>query len=814
MTKRPLLWAFLLVAFLIGAARARGILAPPPPALSAGETVTLTGTVEEITEKENSRQLRLSHIYLSSDLSYQRQVLVYENQQTELKIGYRVKVTGTYAPLEEAANPGQFDQKAYYEARGIGMVLKKAKLMIIEAKENFFFQKLYELRSFWARTLETITGKEEAGLLQAMLLGEKSGLKKEQKELYQSGGISHILAISGLHISLVGMLLYQFLRKKKRSYPFSAAVSGSFMVVYGFLTGFGVSAKRAVFMFLVYLGAEVLGETYDVVSALALAGILILAEQPLQLFQCGFQLSFLSVGAMALVYPALQKRLGWKNKMALSLLSGVSVTLVTLPCTLYWFYEWMPYALFLNLIVIPLVPVVFLSGAAGMLTGGVSVMVGMFLAGASAGVLRFFQTLLERTEVLPGSRAIIGQPELWRIGVYYVLAGIAVWGGRRRKAVSLEKCRNYGNITKSQIESEKIRNRKQYNRMKSLNMQSETIQKWKENTGNQRLYSETREFGGQSDQSRFEKSDQSASIDSPQKCHHIWLRIFFIILSLCILCFPINRPSEVTFLDVGQGDAIFLRTEQGITCLIDGGSTTVSDVGTYRILPFLKARDVSALDYLFLSHMDADHISGAEELLKDQFHGIPIHNLCLSALPEDETRLRLEKEARRFGTNLLYISRGTVFQEENAKIRCLSPAKNQKKEDENENSQVLLVDLNGLRFLFTGDLGEEGEQELLASGLDLEADILKVGHHGSRYSTSEAFLQAIRPKLAVISCAKENRYGHPAPETVQRLERAGCRIFYTMKSGAITLYPADGKKGWKLEQKFDKIERGDSHEHS
>lgn len=181
MTKRPLLWAFLLVAFLIGAAGARGILAPPPPALSAGETVTLTGIVEEITEKENSRQLRLSHIYLSSDLSYQRQVLVYENQQTELKIGYWVKVTGTYAPLEEAANPGQFDQKAYYEARGIGMVLKKAKLMIIEAKENFFFQKLYELRSFWARTLETITGKEEAGLLQAMLLGEKSGLKKEQK---------------------------------------------------------------------------------------------------------------------------------------------------------------------------------------------------------------------------------------------------------------------------------------------------------------------------------------------------------------------------------------------------------------------------------------------------------------------------------------------------------------------------------------------------------------------------------------------------------------------------------------------------------
>ena len=166
-----------------------------------------------------------------------------------------------------------------------------------------------------------------------------------------------------------------------------------------------------------------------------------------------------------------------------------------------------------------------------------------------------------------------------------------MWGGRRRKAVSLEKCRNYGNITKSQIESEKIRNQKQYNRMKSLNMQSETIQKWKENTGNQRLYSETREFGGQSDQSRFEKSDQSASIDSPQKCHHIWLRIFFIIfVSLyALFSIPPSRPKSLFWTSVREMRFFFAR-KQVLTCLIDGGSTTVSDVGTYRLLPFLKSR--------------------------------------------------------------------------------------------------------------------------------------------------------------------------------------------------------------------------------
>ena len=296
--------------------------------------------------------------------------------------------------------------------------------------------------------------------------------------------------------------------------------------------------------------------------------------------------------------------------------------------------------------------------------------------------------------------------------------------------------------------------------------------------------------------------------------HRIEVRIFFIIFALCILCFPFHRPVEVTFLDVGQGDAVFLRTDAGTTCLIDGGSTTVSDVGTYRLLPFLKSRGVSSLDYLFLSHMDADHINGAEELLKDQFRGIPIRHLCLSALPGDETRERLEKEARLFGTELCYISRGTVFREKGAEIRCLSPVKDQKKEDENENSEVLMVEISGLRILFTGDLGEEGEQELLEAGTDLRAAVLKVGHHGSRFSTGEDFLEAVSPGFAVISCAEDNRYGHPAPETVERLERAGCRIFYTMKSGAVTLYPANGKKGWKLEQKFDRIERGDSYEHS
>ena len=126
-----------------------------------------------------------------------------------------------------------------------------------------------------------------------------------------------------------------------------------------------------------------------------------------------------------------------------------------------------------------------------------------------------------------------------------------------------------------------------------------------------------------------------------------------------------------------------------------------------------------------------------------------------------------------------------------------------------------MVEISGLRILFTGDLGEEGEQELLEAGTDLRAAVLKVGHHGSRFSSGEDFLEAVSPGICCdLLCGGQPVRPPGAGNGSKGWRRAGCRIFYTMKSGAVTLYPVNGKKGWKLEQKFDRIERGDSYEHS
>ena len=377
MRKRPLLWVFLLTVFGVLICRKLGWLKPAAPPFEEGEQVSLYGTVENIVRKENSRQLWISNVCLSSDISYQRQVLVYENQNIPLKIGYVVKVQGSCHLFSCPSNPGQFDEKSYYDTLGVGFTLKKSSVSVVKKREFFFRQGLFELRQSLSEVLYSVVGKENGGLLCAMLLGDKAALDKEEKELYRIGGISHVFAISGLHISLLGMLLYRILRKWKRSYGCCVLVGGSFMTAYGFLVGWGVSAQRAMIMFFVFLGAELLGRSYDLLSGWSLAGILILIWEPRLLFQCGFQLSFLSVSAIGGVYPRLQKSFLFRGKYWDNILPGWVISLVTLPCTLYWFYEFMPYGLMLNLLVLPLVPVVFLSGALGMTVGCFSLGVGM-----------------------------------------------------------------------------------------------------------------------------------------------------------------------------------------------------------------------------------------------------------------------------------------------------------------------------------------------------------------------------------------------------------------------------------------------------
>ena len=275
------------------------------------------------------------------------------------------------------------------------------------------------------------------------------------------------------------------------------------------------------------------------------------------------------------------------------------------------------------------------------------------------------------------------------------------------------------------------------------------------------------------------------------------------IFLLCALPLMQNRNHEnlkVTFLDVGQGDSAVIETPLGQSFLIDGGSSSIAKVGTYRILPFLKYEGIQYLDYVMVSHTDSDHMNGILELLEaieGKETSLKLRNLVLPGWKDTNKELKkLEKLGKAAGCRILRLTQGDTMEDGMLHLSCLHPDRGFYGEKTNSGSQVIEVSYGECRILFTGDLEGEGEQKvekLLGEDKCSPYDILKVAHHGSRNSSGESFLKAVKPKAAVISSGLGNSYGHPHKETLERLEKSGSHIFMTWEGGAVQAF-LDGNK--------------------
>ncbi len=254
---------------------------------------------------------------------------------------------------------------------------------------------------------------------------------------------------------------------------------------------------------------------------------------------------------------------------------------------------------------------------------------------------------------------------------------------------------------------------------------------------------------------------------------------------------------QITVLDVGQGDGIFIRSASGKTYFIDGGSSDVSSPGSYRIEPFLLAQGTDTLDYVFLSHGDSDHLNGMTEMLANQKMGVRIRTLVLP--PEqfhDDKLAGAARTALENGTRLAVMKPGDKISEALPDVEfslvCLAPEESLLAEKgSNAASMVLELTYGEFSMLFTGDLEGSGEKALAESGRLKSYTVLKAAHHGSRSSGSEEFLHIINPSVALISAGQENRYGHPHPETLERLENADCSVYSTQDYGALSVW-SDG----------------------
>lgn len=626
-----------------------------------------------------------------------------------LKIGSTVLVSGTFEAFPEATNPGEFDTKLYYRILGLSGKIINASVLKTGTEYEIIADLQFRLRSFLEDKVKACYPEKEAGIMMTMLLGNKTELDADIKSLYRGAGILHILSVSGLHVSVLGYGFYRLLRRAGLPVRFCAVLAACWMWFYGGMIGMGVSAFRAVLMFGIRMLAQWCGRTYDLLTALAVAAVLLIVSEPLYFFHSGFWLSFTCVLAISLLYPKLKLKEredgGIKIRVANSFLLGISVTVMTLPVFLWFYYEVSFWGILWNLAVVPLMSVVLGGGIVNLILPDFVYGLSSFVARGNCAVLGLFEILCRITEQTGCGNLILGQPSVIQIlafviGMLFFLLFSKKWKG--------------------------------YHKMFAL----------------------------------------------------------LVLTVLLVLRMP--DGFRMTFLDVGQGDGICLQNENGNVYLIDGGSSSKSKVGTYQILPFLKQQGIRTVRAVFISHSDSDHISGILELLEQQKGGVKLEKVVISEPEGQEFREEygeLLTLCRENDTAVHTIKKGEQLRDDKLTLTCLHPTPDFSG-DSNASSQVLKVDFKNFSALLTGDVEGEGEQRLQQAlkeqGIG-RVTVLKAAHHGSRNATSRTFLEQTQPMLTVISCGKDNRYGHPHEEVIRRLTEAKSTILQTARQGAVTV---------------------------
>ena len=649
-----------------------------------------------------------------------------EEKINSLREGMHVRLEGMLVLPELPRNPGQFNRRIYESGKKIDFYLENPTVLEVKEQRSGVREVVEIWKTEMMNRCKKIYPDAEAGILEAMLFGEKRELSGDIKELYQAAGISHVLVISGLHISLLALAVAGILRRLGFPMPVWVILSVGVLAGYGILIGQPTTAVRALLMFFVLQGARLLGRSYDLLSALAFAGILMLLDNPDLILDGGCRLSFcavIGVGWYVSEKNKIFRSIGEKEKrknrgkggkgssagaILENIRAGWYLWLFTLPVMLDTFYQVSVVGILWNLVAIPLLPVIIASGGLGVVLAGWNIFLGSLAGSPAYGMLQLYQEIGNISEKLPVGMWTPGQPSKPVIAGYYLVIFLLVL------------------VEKQLIKREK---------------------RWKIFPG---------------------------------------MELCSMLLLLLLMAHPWQQREKITFLDVGQGDASLLQSG-GQTLLLDGGSTSQKNVGTYVILPYIKQQGISCLEAVVLTHTDQDHINGVTEVLEEGKKGwLTVKNLMYPYWMEGtEQGKQLKKLAEEAGASCRKIRAGDRLTIGKAEAVVLYPKEQEKIAEPNAGSLVLFWKWEGVRAMFTGDLPEEKERELLQN---LPAcEILQVGHHGSATSTCREFLEQVQPSLAVISCAMKNRYGHPSPDTVDRLKKTRCEIRYTMKSGAITI---------------------------
>ena len=741
--------------------------------------------VDTALEKKNFSLKNEEKYQKRNDLHFQKLILYLPKESTgegsmPLPLpGQICSVKGHFLELSPATNEGEFSLPSYYKGEGISGVFQAKTIELVRGESSPFAKELFTLKQSLGNRIDALFPEETAGFLKSLFLGERSGITLSEKSLYQSAGISHILAISGLHLSLLGGFFYRLLRKTKLSSLLSSLITSFFLFSYFLFTGSSHSAFRALFMLFLRFVAIQLGKGKDLLSQLSFALLFLLWLNPLSLYSIGMQCSFFTLFVFFLLEERPGKAVRKKKEKALSkickkhalgfskhpslLLKFPAYLSKLIPCLLstlphrlqgsFLFYlallplfsltqfSFPLYAPLLNLLLLPLLPFFFLLGAVSIFLSYLPEQDFLLLRLFSFSsrfllnlLFQIFHLFMEKSLALPFSQILLGKMQALSVMFYFLFLYLLFF----------------------------------FPKAKSLSL----------------------------------------------------LLSLGFLLSLPLYLPKPPKELEIAALDVGQGDGFVLR-KGALVFTIDNGSTSKNLFPEQIFFPYCKAKRIQHIDYALLTHCDRDHISGIQALLEKN-PSISLSHLILPASALQDHRYDLLKRlAYNHGADVSYWQKGDelVFSEQgiclsakktawaenpstNKKrgpdttghqlhIRCFYPNDSTYIEEANAHSIGCLLEYGHFRMLFTGDMPKESEEALLENCRETEAspivDVLKLAHHGSKTSSCPSFLSETRAKFALFSYGKKNRYGHPHKNTVENCQKYRLFPLETAKLGEILI---------------------------
>ena len=671
---------------------------------------------------------------------------IYSKDPSELKYGTKVTLLAVISMPAEIRNPGGFDYRCYLAGKKVSAIAVLSTDGIVfksEGNGSLIKKAGLTVRSAILNVIRSSLPEKQAGLLSAMLIGYRDDISDEVNRDFNIAGLTHLMAVSGANIAFLAMPLLFLLKKVKVRRCPANIITSFFLIFFLFITGFEASVTRAVIMAITVLAGQIFYREADTVSNLSFSCIVLLVINPFTLFNAGFQLSFAATLSLVLFNPYFRKLVSRRylpKFITDTFASTVAAQVGVLPLLVCYFHRISIISVLSNILILPMVELTTITGALTALAGLAGSFASKIIGYAACSLLTAILEITRISASLPFASVTTSRPPYIIIMIYYTLIFF-----------------------------------------------------------------------------NFRIRPRSGIKFSPAA----------VIASICILgsvillsyTLPISHDLEITVLDVGEGDSIFIRTPEGLNILIDTGPGGEGkyDAGSGIVAPFLFYKDIYRLDSVIITHPHTDHSGGLPSILAE----FEVKNIILPYTLNqsvqtaqasssdnllDKGLAAIISDAGSKGTGITYCSSGArMLCSKSLALEVISPQKDSiqdsGKNSLNDQSLVLKLTYGSFSMLFMGDAEEPVEKRLISC--NIKADVLKIGHHGSSTSTSEAFLEAVSPEAAIISVGRNN-FGHPSDKVLQRLKSDGVRICRTDNCGAVTV-KTDGR-GFRVSGMIRRIE--------